>query len=47
MNPVQNVNYQVLDCMGNELETGCFENNKWEEIEVPTAGMVIFDSYEK
>lgn len=47
MNSVQRMNYKVLDCMGNELKTGCFENVKWEEIEVPTAGMVIFNSYEK
>ena len=47
LNPVQKINYQVFDCMGNEIETGCFENSKWEEIVVPTAGMVIFDSYEK
>ena len=47
MNTIQKMNYQVLDCMGNELETSCFENKKWGEIEVPTAGMVIFSSYEK
>lgn len=47
MNNLQKVNFTVLDCMGNELKTGCFENEKWGEIEVPTAGMVIFNSYEK
>ena len=47
MNTVQKMSYQVLDCMGNELETGCFENEKWGEIKVPTAGMVIFNSNEK
>ena len=44
---VQKINYMVYDCIGNELKTGCFENEKWGEIEVPTAGMVIFNSYEK
>jgi len=47
MDTEQTLNYVVYDCMGNELKTGCFENEKWGEIEVPTAGMVIFNSYEK
>ena len=47
MNEMQSLNWKVVDCMGNELKKGHFENEKWGEIEVPTAGMVIFDSYEK
>lgn len=41
MSGIQSLNWTVLDCMGNELETGRFENEKWGEINVPTAGMVI------
>ena len=37
----QSVTWTVYDCMGNELEAGCFENERWGEVNVPTAGMVV------
>lgn len=39
----QKINWKIFDCMGNVLNTGCFENEKWGEIKVPTSGMVIFE----
>lgn len=47
LNQNQLVNWKVLDCKGKVLETGCFENEKWGEMKVPTAGMVIMNKYEK
>ena len=34
--------YTVFDCKGKEIKADSFENEKWGEIIVPTAGMVIF-----
>jgi len=41
MSGSETINWTVMDCMGNELESGCFDREKWGEIKVPTAGMVI------
>lgn len=41
MNDEQNLSWRVLDCMGQEIESGCWTNEKWAEVSVPTAGSVI------
>lgn len=33
--------WKVLDCMGKQLESGCWNGEKWEELTVPTAGSVV------
>lgn len=33
--------YQVLDCRGRKVEEGSFEESQWQEIWVPTGGMVV------
>ncbi len=37
------INWAVLDCQGKEIDNGSFVNEKWGEIKVPTAGIVIFE----
>lgn len=41
MSGAEKLTWIILDCMGNEMESGVFDHIKWAELKVPTAGMVI------
>ncbi|MBO5460721.1 MAG: alpha-galactosidase [Ruminococcus sp.] len=41
MDEKQSLSWKVLDCMGNEVDNGCWCGERWAEVSVPTAGTVV------